>query len=543
MLWSKQFYLYDVPRWLEQQGVDRGAAAAQGVRNAQWYHLFNSDVVSMPDKWEYPWYAAWDLAFHTTALLSVDPDLAKEQLLLVLKTEYLHPNGQVPAYEWNFSDVNPPVQAWAASTIFSAERELTGHADLGFLKEAFQKLLMNFTWWVNRKDAGGSNVFEGGFLGLDNIGVFDRSAPLPTGGYLEQADGTAWMAFFCQNMLQMALELALEDPSYETMAVKFVEHFVWVASAMNGVGVSTDGLWDEEDGFFYDRLRLPDGTSTPLKVRSIVGLIPLCASTVFPGTFAEKMPSAAQHVELFSSRHPELFTNLARLDRRGVRGRRLLSLLGEEKLRRVLSRMLDEQEFLSPYGIRSLSRAHADAPYRFDVSGQEYRVSYEPAESTTAMFGGNSNWRGPVWMPINLLLLRALLNLYAFYGDEFRVECPTGSGHELTLFEVAMELGERLQRLFLRDGSGRRPVFGGQELLQTDPQWRDHLLFYEYFHGDNGAGLGASHQTGWTGSIARVIQMMGYLTPEMFLEAAAPRLAYFQPSTEQSAAASSEEKV
>jgi hypothetical protein len=524
MLWSKQFYFYDVPRWLEMRGAGPGSECRPAVRNVDWFHMVNGDVISMPDKWEYPWYASWDLAFHTLALVMVDPALAKQQLLLMLEQNYLHPNGQVPAYEWNFSDVNPPVQAWAAISLYRFNQELFGRGDLPFLEAAFHRLLMNFTWWVNRKDRNGNNAFEGGFLGLDNIGVFDRSAPLPTGGYLEQADGTAWMAFFCQSMLEIAVELAVDDPAYEPMVSKFFEHFVWIASAMNRAAEEGDGMWDEEDGFFYDLLRLPDGQAVRLKVRSLVGLLALAASVVYPGE--EKLPAFAERARWFSERHGHLFANLTSPAKPGVAGRRLLALLDEDKLRRVLSRMLDENEFLSDYGIRSLSRVHENQPYQFTTNGQEFSVRYEPAESTTGMFGGNSNWRGPIWFPINGLLVRGLLNLYLYYGDDFTVECPTGSGKHMNLYQVAAEITRRLESIFRRDGNGRRPVFGGQERFQDDPAWRDHLLFYEYFHGDNGAGLGASHQTGWTGVIARLMQLFALADPEQMLAEGA-RLAYY----------------
>jgi len=522
MLWTKQYYLYEVDRWLN--GHEPGQRSS--LRNNSWFHMVNADIISMPDKWEYPWYAAWDLAFHTLALAMVDPDFAKNQLDLMLRERYLHPNGQIPAYEWNFSDVNPPVHAWAALFIYRTEKEILGAGDVQFLGRMFQKLLMNFTWWVNRKDRTGQNVFEGGFLGLDNIGVFDRSAPLPTGGYLEQADGTAWMALFAQTMLEIASELAVHDPVYQEMATKFFEHFVWIASAMNSMGEGLDGMWDEEDGFYYDLLRLPDGSATRLKVRSLVGLLPLAASTVFTREMIEQMPEFIERARWFRQYHERMTSTIANAGRPGVGGRLLLSLLTEEKLRRVLARMLDENEFLSDYGIRSLSWAHLNNPYIFYQDGQEYRVDYLPADSNSAMFGGNSNWRGPIWFPMNVMLIRALLNLYAYYGDDFTVECPTGSGNRMNLFEVSKEIGRRLTRIFLRDESDRRPVFGYTKKFQDDPNWRDYLLFYEYFHGDNGAGVGASHQTGWTGLVARIIQISGYMTPEQVLGEGARRLVY-----------------
>jgi hypothetical protein len=527
MLWSKQFFYYDIGRWLDEHGVNAYAARGAQIRNAKWAHMVNADVISMPDKWEYPWYAAWDLAFHVIALNIVDPDFAKEQLRLVLEQHYLHPNGQIPAYEWNFGDVNPPVHAWASWFLYYYEKSLHGEGDLDFLKEIFQKLLMNFTWWVNRKDLYGQNVFEGGFLGLDNIGVFDRSAPLPTGGHLEQADGTAWMAFYCQCMLQIALELALTDPVYEDLAAKFYEHFLWIAGAMDRVGLHHDELWDEQDGFFYDLLRLPNGHAVRLKVRSMVGLLSVCASTIFPAEVADRLPRFMERAHAFARRHPELVANIEP-GRPGYGNRRLLALLTDDKLRRVLGRMLDEQEFLSPFGIRSLSRYHRDHPYTFSVDRAVHRVDYEPAESTSGLFGGNSNWRGPIWLPVNVLLIRGLLNLYGFYGRRFTVECPTGSGVHMNLFEVAREIARRLTSIFLRDEHGARPVYGGAAKFQTDSHWRDLILFYEYFHGDEGAGLGASHQTGWTGLVALLIQLFGFLEAETFLEGFGPGAVVFR---------------
>jgi hypothetical protein len=515
MLWSKQFYHYDVDKWLEERGSDPfKPTRKQAPRNDHWHHMYNGDVISMPDKWEYPWYAAWDLAFHVLALTLVDPDFGKDQLRLMLRERYMHPNGQIPAYEWNFGDVNPPVHAW--STIFTYRLEAArngGEGDREWLKSCFQKLLLNFTWWVNRKDRSGRNVFEGGFLGLDNIGVFDRGAPLPTGGYLEQADGTAWMALYCQNMLEIASELARTDPDYKDMALKFVEHFLWIASAMTHLGDDT-GMWDEEDGFFYDVLRLPDGEARRLKVRSMVGLLPLCAATVFDGGLLIRNPELAERFSQFLSARPELYAAIHDPTKPGVGGRRLASILDETKLRRVLSKMLDEREFLSPHGIRSLSRFHAEHPYIIRADGQEYRVSYLPAESDSGMFGGNSNWRGPIWMPVNALIIRALLQYYLYFGDEFTVECPTGSGRMRTLYGVAEEIAGRLSGIFLKDETGHRPVYGGTRTFQEDPHWRDYVLFYEYFHGDNGAGLGASHQTGWTGLVARAMHLFATLRPE-----------------------------
>jgi hypothetical protein len=526
MLWSKQFYHYDVDKWLEERGsdpfkVDRKAAP----RNDGWHHMYNGDIISMPDKWEYPWYAAWDLAFHVLALTLVDPDFGKAQLKLMLRERYMHPNGQIPAYEWNFGDVNPPVHAWSTIFTYRLEKAIKGEGDREWLKSNFQKLLLNFTWWVNRKDRAGKNVFEGGFLGLDNIGVFDRSAPLPTGGYLEQADGTAWMAFYCQNMLEIAVELSMTDDDYIDMVVKFIEHFLWIASAMGHVGGET-GMWDEEDGFFYDVLRLPNGQSQRLKVRSMVGLLPLCAATTFEGEGMKKFPEAAERIVIFLESRPELRDAIHDPLKRSSQGRMLGSILNESKLRRVLSKMLDENEFLSEFGIRALSRFHADHPYVFNVGGQEYRVSYLPAESDTGMFGGNSNWRGPIWMPVNVLIIRALLQYYSYYGNDFTVECPTGSGQYMNLYQVAEEISRRLENIFLKDNDGRRPVYGGTRKFQEDPHWRDCLQFFEYFHGDNGAGLGANHQTGWTGSIARIMHLFATMTPEVILEGG--KKAYFE---------------
>jgi hypothetical protein len=514
MLWSKQYYYFDLDRWLqEHRSHPLMESAGRGVRNTEWFHMLNADVISMPDKWEYPWYAAWDLAFHTISLSLVDFDFAKEQLLLMLR--YAHPSGQIPAYEWNFGDVNPPVHAWATLFLYKTERTL-GRADLRFLERSFQGLMLNFSWWVNRKDPAGRNVFAGGFLGLDNIGVFDRSSQLPTGGSLEQADGTAWMAFYCQNMLEIALILTEYDPMYEEIAYKFVEHFTWISYAMDRIGEHQDEMWDEQDGFFYDLLRLPDGKAMRLKVRSLVGLLPLCASTVFDGDAAIRYPKLLEMIALFRKRHPEVVSHVAPTGQGfvGYKGRRLLSILNKRKLERVLAYMLDENEFLGPHGIRSVSRYHLDHPFVFHVGREEYKVQYLPGESNTGMFGGNSNWRGPVWMPVNVLLIRALLNLYSFYGNEFKVQCPTGTGPYMTLFDVAREISRRLASTFLRDTSGRRPVYGGTAKFQDDPHWRDLILFFEYFQGDNGAGLGASHQTGWTGSIARLIDLFGRIDTE-----------------------------
>jgi hypothetical protein len=518
MLWSKQYYFFDLEHWLREHGAHPGARPPKaGVRNPKWVHMVNDDILSMPDKWEYPWYAAWDLAFHTQALGMVDRRFAREQLELMLSDRYLHPNGQIPAYEWNFGDVNPPVHAWATLYAYSLG-ESVGEADLDFLRGAFRKLLLNFTWWVNRKDADSRNVFEGGFLGLDNIGVFDRSATLPNGGTLEQADGTAWMAFFAQNMLEMSVELARNDVTFEPFVVKFVEHFLWIAGSMDRVGQTPDELWDEEDGFFYDVLLTPDGGGRRLKIRSMVGLLPLAATSVISGEDVARFPNVVKRIRQFLDRYPELSANIAPIDRPGVHGRRLFAVVNEEKLRRMLTRMLDTERFLSPHGIRSLSRWHKDHPFEFASGGAEHKVGYLPAESDSSLFGGNSNWRGPIWMPVNLLIIRALFQFYLYYGDGFRIECPTGSGREMTLFEVARDIARRLSSIFLRDESGRRPVYGGSRKFQEDPHWRDLILFYEYFHGDNGAGIGASHQTGWTGTVAKLIQLFGSVTARDILD-------------------------
>jgi hypothetical protein len=519
MLWSKQYFFFDVDKWLEEHGEDPMKPGSRSMRNSEWFHMLNQHVISMPDKWEYPWYAAWDLAFHTIALSTVDTDFAKEQLDLMLQEFFLHPTGQIPAYEWNFSDVNPPVHAWASIFLYRTEQSLKGQGDIEFLKRSFAKLVLNFSWWVNRKDRFGKNLFEGGFLGLDNIGVFDRSAALPTGGHLEQADGTAWVAMFCQNMFEIAAELAAHDPFYEDMAMKFADHFLWIARAMNQTGL--DGMWDEEDGFYYDVLRLPDGSARRLKVRSMVGLLPLCATTVIEPWQRERTPRVTEILHERLQRMPELRDSIHATGRghMGYGDRGIAALVKEDRLRRILTRVLDENEFLSRYGIRALSRYHADHPYVVNVEGQEYRVNYLPAESDTGMFGGNSNWRGPVWMPVNVLLIRALMSFYLYYGDNFKIECPTGSGKLMNLFEVAHEISNRLTRIFLRDQAGRRPVFGGTEKFQTDPQWKDNILFYEYFHGDNGAGLGASHQTGWTGLVAKLIELFGRLDGQQLLDA------------------------
>ena len=534
MLWSKQFFFFDGDNWLDEHHSNPLHAGYHTARNSEWFHMLNEDIVSMPDKWEYPWYAAWDLAFHCLPLSIVDPDFAKQQMKLMLKNVYLHPSGQMPAYEWNFSDVNPPVHAFATLFLHRTEQALRGETDLEFLKSTFNKLLLNFTWWVNRKDRFGKNVFEGGFLGLDNIGVFDRSAPLPTGGHLEQADGTAWMALFSQNMLELAVELAANDPVYEDMVLKFAEHFYYIAAGMNKPGA--EGMWDEEDGFYYDLLCLPDGSSQRLKVRSMVGLLPMCATTVVEEWQRERIPRAFDLVMKRLQRIPELLETIHPTGpgHLGVANRGILAMVNPERLRRILSKMLDENEFLGPCGIRSLSKYHEKNPFIFHVHGQEYRVDYLPAESNTGMFGGNSNWRGPVWMPVNAMIIRSLLNFYLYYGDNFKIECPTGSGTMMNLFEVAREISDRLTSIFLRDENGRRPVYGGTEKFQTDPHWQDLILFYEYFQGDNGAGLGASHQTGWTGLVAKTIQLFGLMDAEKAL-ASGKRAGFFEdaPATKE----------
>jgi hypothetical protein len=510
MLWSKQYYHYVVRDWL--QGDPRmpapPAERVQG-RNHQWTHLYNADVISMPDKWEYPWYAAWDLGFHCLPLALVDPQFAKEQLVLMTREWYMHPSGQLPAYEWALGDVNPPVHAWAAWRVYKMEHKRRGKPDRAFLERIFHKLLLNFTWWVNRKDTLGRNVFEGGFLGLDNIGVFNRSEPLPGGGFVEQADGTGWMAMYCLNMMTIALELASEDPAYEDVASKFWEHFLHIANAINHLGDLGGGMWDEEDGFFYDAMHLPGGVHVPLKVRSAVGWIPLFAVETLEPRLMERFPGFKRRVEWFVANRRDLTRNVASMVVSGRGERRLLSLVSPAQLARILKPMLDEEEFLSPFGIRSVSRFHKDHPYVLRADGQEHRVDYEPGESQTALFGGNSNWRGPVWFPLNYLLIESLQKFHHYLGDEYRVECPTGSGHMMTLWEVAAEISRRLSRLFLRDDQGRRPANGANECFHSDPHWRDLVLFHEYFHAETGAGLGACHQTGWTGLVAKLLQQSG----------------------------------
>jgi hypothetical protein len=510
MLWNKQFYHYDVYTWLE--GDPAGPAPPperSHGRNKDWTHLYNDDIISMPDKWEYPWYAAWDLAFHCIPLAIIDPDYAKEQLILLLREWYMHPNGQLPAYEWAFGDVNPPVHAWAAWRVYKIERRMRGVADRSFLERVFHKLLLNFTWWVNRKDPDGHNIFQGGFLGLDNIGLFDRSAPLPTGGHLEQSDGTSWMGMFCLNMLAIALELAKDDQAYEDVASKFFEHFVYIARAMNDMGPNGRSLWDNEDGFYYDLLHLPNGEDHFLKIRSMVGLIPLFAVETLEPEIVDRLPGFKRRMQWFIDNHPDVPEHIE-MTQRSARGmRRLLSLANRKQLKQILCRMLDETEFLSPHGVRSLSRYHQDHPYEVQVSGHTSKVDYEPAESTTEVFGGNSNWRGPVWFPVNYLLIESLQKYHHYFGEDFKIECPTHSRNEQDLWQVAQEISKRLTRIFARGKDGKRPFAGGQELFNTDPHWRDLILFYEYFHGDNGAGLGASHQTGWTGLVAKLLEQSG----------------------------------
>lgn len=513
MLWTKQFYYYVIKNWLE--GDPTQPAPPEGraqVRNADWTHLFNDDIISMPDKWEYPWYASWDLAFHLVPLAIIDPDFAKLQISRITREWYMHPNGQIPAYEWDFNDVTPPVQAWGAWRIYQLEQKYWGRQDKDFLERVFQKLLLNFTWWVNREDAEGKNVFQGGFLGMDNIGVFDRSSQLPTGGTLEQADATSWMAMYCLGMLRIALELAVDRPPYEDTASKFFEHFLYIADAMNRVGGMA--LWDDEDGFFYDSITYPNGDRHQLKVRSLVGLIPLLAVLPLDQDTLDQLPGFSKRLKWFINNRADLKKNVACMETEGVDAKRLLAVCyattrsdnQKNKLRRLLEYMLSEDEFLGPHGIRSVSRFHAANPFIFKVEGEEYSVKYQPAESTSGMFGGNSNWRGPVWFPINYLLIEALQTFYGYLGDRFKIEFPMGSGEEKTLQEVSVLIAERMTTTFLRDGSGQRPVFGGLKKFQNDPHWKDYILFYEYFNGDDGAGLGASHQTGWTGLVAYMIQ-------------------------------------
>ena len=513
MIWSKQFFYFDIPQWLKgDPGQPPPPTERKHGRNHEWAHLNNADVLSMPDKWEYPWYAAWDLAFHAIPLALVDPDFAKDQLILLTREWYMHPNGQLPAYEWAFGDVNPPVHAWATWRVFQLDRkrrrvdnpEDTG--DLAFLERVFHKLMLNFTWWVNRKDAEGRNLFQGGFLGLDNIGLFDRSAPLPTGGHIDQSDGTSWMAMYSLNLMRIALELALHNHVYEDIATKFFEHFLQISEAMTNIGEQGIGLWDDEDGFFYDVLHLPDNRMVPLKVRSMVGLIPLFAVETLDADLLDKVPEFHRRLKWFLDYRPDLAALVSRWQQPGAGDRRLLSLLRGHRMKLLLRRMLDETEFLSAYGIRALSRYHLDHPYMFQLEGQTMSVKYEPGESRSGLFGGNSNWRGPIWMPLNYLIIESLQKFHHYYGDDFKVECPTGSGHYLTLDQVAAELCRRLSRLFLADEDGKRPVHAAFERVLHDPHFQGYINYYEYFHGDDGRGVGASHQTGWTGLVAKLLQ-------------------------------------
>jgi hypothetical protein len=512
MLWSKQFYHYIVEEWLNgDPAFPPPSPERRRGRNKNWTHLYNDDILSMPDTWEYPWFAAWDLAFHTIPLAMVDPEFAKRQLDLLTREWYMHPNGQIPAYEWAFGDVNPPVHAWAAWRVYTIEKKNTGEGDLFFLERVFQKLLLNFTWWVNRKDAEGNNIFEGGFLGLDNIGVFDRSAPLPTGGHLEQSDGTSWMAMYALNMLTIAIELSKTNHVYEDIASKFFEHFLHISDAMSHMKDGEICLWNEHDGFFYDVLNLPDGKQIPLTIRSIVGVVPLFAIAILENSDLFKLPGFNRRLQWFMTHQPEITHNVTCAGAMGVCERRILSIVTPEQLKRILAYVLDENEFLSPYGIRALSRYHKEHPYIFKVNGVEHRVDYEPRESENGLFGGNSNWRGPVWMPLNYLLIESLQKFHHYFGADFKVECPTGSGRFMTLWEVSQEISARLIRLFERQPDGRRAIFGDSALFQTDANWKDFIVFNEYFHGDNGAGLGASHQTGWTGLVAKMIQQQARL--------------------------------
>jgi hypothetical protein len=510
LLWSKQFYHYVTRDWLSGDPAQPAPPSERlKGRNSDWGHLYNADVISMPDKWEFPWYASWDLAFHCVPLAVVDSDFAKEQLVLLIREWYMHPNGQLPAYEWAFGDVNPPVHAWAAWRVYKIEKKRRGVGDIHFLEKIFHKLMLNFTWWVNRKDAEGMNIFQGGFLGLDNIGVFDRSAPLPTGGYIEQSDGTSWMAMYTLNLLAIAVELACHNPAYEDVASKFWEHFLYIARAMNHRGAGVQSLWNEEDGFFYDVLHLPNGERMPLRIRSMVGLIPLFAVETLEPEVLEKLNGFRTRLSWFVENRRDLTSNVACMRTCGLGERRLLSIAGRDQLRRVLQVMLDENEFLSPYGIRALSKCHDRNPYVLNVGGVEHCVDYQPGESRTGLFGGNSNWRGPIWFPVNYLLIESLQKYHHYLGDEFKVEFPTGSGNMISLAEVAAELSRRLSRIFLRDAEGRRPVFAQINKFQNDPHWQDLILFHEYFHGDTGEGLGANHQTGWTGLVAKLLLQSG----------------------------------
>ncbi len=505
LLWNKQFYHYSIELWLDGDpaGPPPPESRKHG-RNSEWDHLYNVDVISMPDKWEYPWYASWDLAFHTLPVAMIDPEWAKRQLILLLREWYMHPNGQIPAYEWKFDDVNPPVHAWAVWRVYKIARNASGFADTEFLERCFHKLLLNFTWWVNRKDTEGNNVFQGGFLGLDNIGIFDRSSPLPNGAFIQQADGTAWMGMYCLNMLAIALELARTKPAYEDVATKFFEHFIYIANAMHDLG-GEYGLWDMDDGFFYDGVRFADGSYIPLRTHSFVGLIPLFAVETLEPDLLEKLPQFSRRVEWFTKYRPDLVKRIASLTQPGEKGRFLLSIINHDQLVKVLSRMFDTNEFLSDYGLRSVSKYHADNPYKWQLEGSDLALAYEPGESSTGLFGGNSNWRGPIWFPVNYLMIESLQKYHHYYGSNLKVEFPTGSGHQISLRQSAKELSKRLNSIFLRDKKNHRAVFGGNSYFQDNPDWRDHIPFYEYFHGDNGMGLGASHQTGWTALVAKLI--------------------------------------
>ena len=512
MIWSKQFFYYDVPEWLRgDPGHPPPPSDRKSGRNHEWMHLNNADVISMPDKWEYPWYAAWDLAFHCIPLALIDAEFAKHQLTLLTREWYMHPNGQLPAYEWAFGDVNPPVHAWATWRVFQMDRKQRRESDpedagdLKFLERVFHKLMLNFNWWVNRKDAQGRNVFQGGFLGLDNIGVFDRSAPLPTGGFINQADGTAWMAMYALNLMRIALELATHNGVYEDIATKFFEHFLHIVEAMNNIGEEGIGLWCDKDEFYYDALNLPDGQSMPLKVRSMVGLIPLFAVETLESELLEQLPGFAARLKWFLNYRPDLAKLVSRWDEPGMGARHLLSLLRGHRMKCLLRRMLDETEFLSDYGIRALSKVHERAPYRLEANGMPNEVQYWPAESMSGLFGGNSNWRGPIWIPVNYLIIESLQKFHYYYGNEFKIECPTGSGKFVSINEVADELSLRLSRLFLKGADGQRPVLKYHPKLASDPHFKDYILFHEYFHGDTGRGVGASHQTGWTGLIAKLL--------------------------------------
>ena len=509
MLWTKQFYYFDIPEWLDGDPLQPSPPEQRKHgRNADWRHLNNADIISVPDKWEYPWYAAWDLAFHAVILAGVDPQYAKRQLLLLTRDWYMHPNGQFPAYEWAFGDVNPPVHAWAAWRVYEIDRDRNdGHADRDFLERVFHRLMLNFTWWVNRKDVEGHNIFQGGFLGLDNIGIFDRSAPLPTGGTINQSDGTAWMAMYTLNLMRIALELALEDRVYEDIASKFFEHFLYIANAMTNIGGDGIGLWDEDDEFYYDVLHLPDGERIPLRLRSMVGLIPLFAVEVLDAAVFARLPAFKARTLWFLEHRPQLARLVSRWRDPSAGEKHLLSLLRGHRMKRLLSRMLDETEFLSDYGVRSLSKFHQNNPYVFEHAGNRISVNYIPGDARSGLFGGNSNWRGPVWFPVNYLLIESLQRFHSYYGDDFKVECPVGSGRLLHLGEVAVELARRLSSLFLRDANGRRPAIGDSPIEQTDPYFRDNLQFYEFFDGDTGRGLGAAHQTGWTGLVALLLEM------------------------------------